>query len=129
MRDMLMGIFPEAVANRIFKFCIHPVSELYILEKQKQILSEPLRLLNIYKERLRQLENKINKLGLCRGVVNNPGIPDYEKQELILEYTEHFESYIDHYNGVIRRCRAIRKFHYDDSDGEDEYTGFIQNYL
>jgi len=129
MNDILMEIFPEALANRIFKFCIHPLAELYILEKQKQILSEPLRLLNLYKERLRQLENKDNKLGLCRDVVNNPGIPDYKKLELILEYTEHFESYIDHYNGVIRRCQAIRKFYYDDSDGEDEYTDFIQNYL
>ena len=129
MNDILMKIFPEALANRIFKFCIHPLAELYILEKQKQILSEPLRLLNLYKERLRHLENKDNELGLCRDIVNNPGIPDYKKLELILEYTEHFESYIDHYNGVIRRCQAIRKFYYDDSDGEDEYTDFIQNYL
>ena len=83
MHDILMEIFPEALANRIFKFCIHPLVELYILEKQKQILSEPLRLLNLIKERLRQLENKDNKLGLCRDIVNNPGIPDYEKQELV----------------------------------------------
>jgi hypothetical protein len=93
------------------------------------MLSEPLRLLTLYKERLRLLENKDNTLGLCRHIVNNPGIPDYKKQELILEYTENFEGYIDHYDGVIRRCQAIRKFYYDDSDGEDEYTDFIQTYL
>ena len=111
------------------KLCIHPVAELYILEEQKQILSEPVRLLNLYKERLRLLENKDSKLGLCRDVVNNPGIPDYKKQELILEYTEHFLGHIYHYEGVINRGLAIRTFYYDDSDGEDEYTDFIQNYL
>ena len=129
MNDILMKIFPEALANRIFKFCIHPLAELYILEKQKQILSEPLRLLNIYKERLRHLENKDNKLALCRHIVNNPGIPDYKKQELILEYTEHFKGNIDHYKGVISRGLAIRQFYYDDSNEEDEYTDFMQNYL
>ena len=122
MHDILMEIFPEAVANRIFKFCIHPLAELYILEKQKHILSEPLRLLNLYKERLSQLETKDNKLGLCRDVVNNPGIPDYKKLELILEYTEHFKGNIDHYKGVISRGLAIRQFYYDDSNEEDEYS-------
>ena len=88
-----------------------------------------LRLLNLYKERLRLLENKDNRLGLCRDVVNNPGIPDYKKQELILEYTEHFLGHIDHSEGVINRGLAIRTFYYDDSDEDDEYTDFIQNYL
>ena len=129
MNDILMEIFPEAVVNRIFKFCIHPVAELYILEEQKKILKEPLRLLNLYKERLRLLENKDNKLGLCRHIVNNPEIPDYKKRELILEYTEHFLGHIDHYEGVINRGLAIRTFYYDDSDEDDEYTDFIQTYL
>jgi hypothetical protein len=40
------------------------------------MLKEPLRLLNLFKERLRLLENKDNRLGLCRDIVNNPGIPD-----------------------------------------------------
>ena len=83
MNYILMEIFPEAVANSIFKFCIHPVAELYILDKQKKIMTEPLRLLNLYKERLRLLENKDNKLGLCRDIVNNPQIPNYKKRELI----------------------------------------------
>ena len=35
MNNILLEIFPEAVANSIFKFCIHPVAELYILDTQK----------------------------------------------------------------------------------------------
>jgi hypothetical protein len=124
-----MEIFPEAVANSIFKFCIHPVAELYISEKRREMLSEPLRPLNIYKERLRLLDNKDNRLGLSRDIVNNPEIPDYKKQELILEYTEHFLGHIDHYEGVISRGLAIRQFYRDSSDEEDEYTDFIQNYI
>ena len=93
------------------------------------MLKEPVRLLNLYKERLRLLENKDNRLGLCRGVVSNPGIPDYKKQELSLEYTEHFLGHIDHYEGVINRGLAIRTFYYDDSDEDDEYTDFIQHCL
>ena len=91
------------------------------------MFSEPLRRLNVLKERLVLLRNKDNKLGLCRDVANNPGILDYKKQELILEYTEHFLDHIDHYEGVINRGHAIRTYYYDDSDEDDEYTDFIQN--
>ena len=93
------------------------------------MLKEPLRLLNLYKERLRLLENEDNKLGLCRDIVNTPEIPDYIKQELILEYTEPFNGNIDPYEGVISRGQAIRQFYRDSSDEEDEYTDFIQNYF
>ena len=110
MKDIGIETFPEVVANKILTFCIHPVAELYILEKQKQIVSEPLRLLNIYKERLRLLENKDNKLGLCRDIVNNPEIPDYKKRELIKEYTEHFNVNIRHYEDIIRTLRTNLKF-------------------
>ena len=129
MINIRMEIFPETVSNLIVRFNMHPVAELYIFRKHKKMLKEPVRLLNLYKERLRLLENKDNKLGLCRDVVNNPGIPDYKKQELILEYTEHFLVHIDHYEGVINRGLAIRTFYYDDSDEDDEYTDFIQNCL
>ena len=93
------------------------------------MLKEPVRLLNLYKERLRLLETKDNRLGLCRDIVNNPQIPDYKKQELILEYTEHFGGYIDHYASVVTRGQATRQFYYDVSDEEDEYTDFRQHYL
>ena len=129
MNYILMEIFPETISNLIVRFNIHPVAELYILERQKTMLKEPVRLLNLYKERLRLLENKDNRLGLRRDVVNNPGIPDYKKHELILEYTEHFLGHMYHYVGVINRGLAIRTFYYDDSDEDDEYTDFIQNYL
>ena len=35
MNYILMEIFPEPAANNIFKCCIHPMAELYILEEQK----------------------------------------------------------------------------------------------
>jgi len=127
MNNILLEIFPEAVANSIFKFCIHPVAELYILDKQKKIMTEPLRLLNLYKERLRLLENKDNKLGLCRDIVNNPQIPNYKKWELIKEYTEHFNVNIRHYEDIIKTLRTIRQFYYDDNDEENEYTHYILN--
>jgi hypothetical protein len=82
-------------------------------------MSEPLRLLNLYKERLRLLENKDSKLGLCRDIVNNPEIPDYKKRELILEYTEHFNVNIRHYEEIIKTIQTIRQFYYDDSDEEN----------
>ena len=70
-------------------------------------MTEPLRLLNLYKERLRLLENKDNKLGLCRPIVNNPEIPDYKKRELILEYTEHFNVNIWHYEDMRKMSILI----------------------
>jgi hypothetical protein len=127
MNNILMEIFPEAVSNLIVRFNIHPVAELYILDKQKKIMTEPLRLLNLYKERLRLLENKDNKLGLCRDIVNNPQIPNYKKRELIKEYTEHFNVNIRHYEDIIKTLRTIRQFYYDDNDEENEYTHYILN--
>ena len=88
-----------------------------------------MRMLNLYKTRLVLLENKDNKLALCRDILNYPGIPDYKKQEVIIDYTELFNGYIDHYEGVVSRGLAIRQFYRDSSDEEDEYTDFIQNYL
>ena len=43
MNDSLMEIFPEDATINIFRFCIHLVAELYILEKQKEMLSETMR--------------------------------------------------------------------------------------
>jgi hypothetical protein len=37
MNYILMEIFPESVANSIYKVCIHQVAELYILEEQKDV--------------------------------------------------------------------------------------------
>ena len=91
------------------------------------MLSEPLRLLNIYKERLRLLENNDNRLGLCRDIVNNPEIPVYKKRELILEYTEPFNVNIRHYEEVIKTQQTIRQLYYDESDEENEYTHYILN--
>ena len=36
MNYILMEIFPEAVSNLIVRFNIHPVAELYMLDKQKR---------------------------------------------------------------------------------------------
>ena len=127
MNDILMEMFPDKVAGKILTFCIHPVAELYSLDKQQKIMSEPLRLLNLYKKRLRLLDNKDNKLGLCRDIVNNPEIPDYKKRELIKEYTEHFNVNIRHYEDIIKTIQTIRIFYYDDSDEENEYTHYILN--
>ena len=62
-----MEIFPETVANSIFTNLYSSGGGIVYFRKTKKILREPLRLLNLYKERLRLLENKDNKLGLCMG--------------------------------------------------------------
>ena len=47
MNQVLQNIFPELVAHKIIRFTIRPVAELYILEKQKELLREPIRVLNL----------------------------------------------------------------------------------
>ena len=71
MNQVLLNIFPELVANKVFWFTIHPVAELYIEEKQKEILREPIRVLNLYKERLRLLVARDNRLELCKVLNGN----------------------------------------------------------
>ena len=86
-----------------------------------------MRLLNLYKERQRLLNNKDNKRGRCRDIVNNSEIPDYNKRELSLEYTGHFNVNIRHYEEIIKTLQTIRQFYYEDSDEETEYTQYILN--
>ena len=38
MKDILIEIFPESVANNIFKFCIHPVADAFILGARERLL-------------------------------------------------------------------------------------------
>jgi len=38
MNSLLLEIFPEAVANTIFKFCIHPLSDAFILGVRERLL-------------------------------------------------------------------------------------------
>ena len=56
MNNILFKIFPEPVSHLIMRFNIHPLAELFIKEKQKKMLKEPRRLLNLYKTKLRQLK-------------------------------------------------------------------------
>jgi hypothetical protein len=129
MNNILLKIFPEPVSHLIMRFNIHPLAELFIKEKQNKMLKEPRRLLKLYKTKLRQLKNYDENLEVCRLVLYSPSISDYDKQEAILEYTELFNGYIDHYEGLIKRGLAIRQFYYDVSDDEDEYTDFIHNFI
>ena len=68
------------------------------------------------KERLVLLKIKDNKLGICRYFVNNPEIPDYNKRELILYHTLHFNVNIRHYEEIIKRIQTIRQFYFDVDD-------------
>jgi len=129
MNNILLKIFPEPVSHLIMRFNIHPLAELFIKEKQNKMLKEPRRLLNLYKTRLRQLNNYDKDLEVCRLMLYSPSISDYDKQETISEYTELFNDHINHYKGLIKRGLAIRQFYYDESDEENEYTDFIGNFI
>ena len=41
---------------------------------------------------------------------------------MVDKYTDLFNDKIDHYKGAIRRVLTIRKFYYDESDSEAEYS-------
>ena len=45
MNNILLEIFFERVANKIIRFTIHPVAELYIEEQHKELLREPVKML------------------------------------------------------------------------------------
>ena len=79
MNNSSEKIFPETVSNIIIRFSIHPLAELYILEKQKELLREPMRVLNLYKERLRLLVARDNSLELCK-VLNSHQLTNRKKR-------------------------------------------------
>ena len=64
MNNIFNKIFPEPVSCLIMRFNIHPIAELFIEEKQKQILREPRKMLKLYKTKLRQLHNYDKKLDI-----------------------------------------------------------------
>ena len=79
MNNILEKVFPEVVSNIIIMFTIHPVAELYIEEQQKELLREPMRMLNLNKERLRLLEARDNRLELCK-VLNGNQLTNMENR-------------------------------------------------
>ena len=54
MNSLLQEIFPEAVANTIFKFCIHPLADAFILGARE-------RLLHPFLEELKELKTQLHE--------------------------------------------------------------------
>ena len=127
MNNILLKIFPEPVSCLIIRSNIHPIAELFIEEKQNQILREPRKMLKLYKTKLNQLHNYDKKLDICI-FLYNPSISEYDKYEFMNEYTELFNYNINYYEGLIKQGLLIRQFYYDD-DEDNEYTDFIHNFV
>ena len=62
MNSLLLEIFPEAVATTVFKFCIHPVADAFILGARKRLLRPYIQDLEELKTQLHEWENSDDPL-------------------------------------------------------------------
>ena len=127
MNDILMEIVPEAVANTIFKLCIHPVADAFIHES----LTSHLRpCLDEWEEANKELheweasDDPVSFVIKSCGYIASPN--DYGKLGVALK--EQINYWGSLYTCFFEKLRCKRQL-YCDSDEEDEYTDFIQNYL
>ena len=124
MNNILLKIFPEAIANNIFKFCVHPIAELYILEYRNKLIKDITRTLNILEERLRIMNNQIERyaqLELDLTILTENDYEFYETERVLMfmnvpspKCIKQVKDAIEKAENEIKECRNRREFYYTD---------------
>ena len=125
MNSLLLEIFPEVVANTIFRFCIHPTAEAFIHES----LTSHLRpCLDEWVEANKELheweasDDPVSFVIKYCGYIASPN--DYDKLGVALK--EHVNYWGSLYTCFFEILRCKRQLYCDsdedDSDEDDEYA-------
>ena len=124
MNNILLKIFPDTIVNNIVKFCIHPIAELYILEYQNKLIKDITMSLNINKERLRIMNNEIERYAQLKHDLTTLTDNDYEfyETERVLMFMnvpspkciKQVKDAIEEDENDVKKCRNIREFYYTD---------------
>ena len=118
MNSLLLEIFPEAVANTIFKFCIHPLADAFIFGARERLLRPFLEDLKELKTQLHEWEASEDpfKVAIKYGGYRDIDELDSFGVELKLEI-----KFVEPLcNKQVERINKKRRFHYNSDDDEND---------
>ena len=118
MKDILMEIFPEAVANTIFKFCVHPLTDAFIFGVRE-------RLLRPFLEDLKELKTHLHEWETCEDpyevAIKYWG---YRDIDILDSYGHELRREIQFVeplcNKHVERINKKRQFNYNSDDDEND---------
>ena len=134
MNSLLLEIFPEVVATTVFKFCIHPVADAFILGARERLLRPFLEELKELKTQLHEWETSEDpfKVAMRYWGYRDIDTLDTFGHELRLEI-QFIEPQCNKY---VERINKKRQFDYnsdddendDDDANEDVWCTFLKTY-
>ena len=122
MNSLLLEIFPEAVANTIFKVCIHPLADAFILGARERLLHPFLEGLKELKTQLHEWEISEDPLKVA---LKYWGYRDIDTLDTFGHELRRGIKFIEpQCNNYVER---INKKRHDDAN-EDVWYTFLQTY-
>ena len=118
MNYILMEIFPEAVANSIFKLCIHPVADAFILGARERLLRPYIQDLEELKTQLHEWENSEDPFKVAMKYSDSRDIDELDSFGIELKNEIKFiEPQCKTY---VERINKKRLFYYNSDDEEND---------
>ena len=118
MHSLLLEIFPEAVANTIFKFCIHPLADAFILGARERLLRPFLEDLKEVKTQLHEWETSEDPI---RVEIKYWGYRDIDELDSFGVELKHEIKFVEPLcNKQVERINKKRQFHYNSDDDEND---------
>jgi hypothetical protein len=118
MNSLLLEIFPEAVANTIFKFCIHPLADAFILGARERLLRPFLEDLKELKTQLHEWENSEDP---CKVAFKYMGTHDIDELDSFgVELKNEIKFVEPLCNKYVKRINKKRLFYYNSDDDEND---------
>ena len=118
MNSLLLEIFPEAVATTVFKFCIHPVADAFILGARERLLRPCLEELNELKTQLHEWENNDDPFEVAVKYMGTHDIDELDGFGVRLKNEIKFIEPLC--NKYVKRINKKRIFYYNSDDEEND---------
>ena len=118
MNSLLLEKFPEAVAITIFKFCIHPLAEAFILGARERLLRPFLEDLNELKTQLYEGETREDPIEVALKYWGYRDIDELDRFGVELRREIKFVEPLC--NKQVERINKKRQFNYNSDDDEND---------
>jgi hypothetical protein len=118
MNSLLLEIFPEAVATTVFKFCIHPVADAFILGARERLLRPFVEELKELKTWLDEWENSDDPFEVA---IKYWGYRDIDTLDTFGHELRREIKFIEpQCKKYVERITKKRQFYYDSDDEEND---------
>ena len=118
MNSLLLDIYPEAVANTIFKFCIHPLADAFILGARERLLRPFVEDLKELKTWLHEWEAREDPIKVA---MKYWGYRDIDELDTFGHELRREIKFVEpQCNKYVERINKKRHFNYNSDDDEND---------